>query len=143
MGLSQYIFSSTCVDGMTSKMAYQVSCQSVIVFEQLGLTGRVFANNKRALAIVEGPTIIVDQYFDALSADILLETIFLHSSRTIEQREFSDFSIWINLREEFEFTEKVRRLTKPALKDALPASPSIKLKIMATAYLNDDILAAA
>lgn len=143
MGLSQYIFSPTCVDEMTSKMAYQVACQSVTVFEQLGLTGRVFANNKRALAVVEGPTAIVEQYFHALSADILLETIFLHSSRPIEQREFSDFSIWINLREEFEFTDRVRRLTKPALKDALPASPSIKLKIMATAYLNDDILAAA
>ena len=68
-------------------MAYQVACQSVTVFEQLGLTGRVFANNKRALAVVEGPTAIVEQYFHALSSDILLETIFLHSSRNIDQRE--------------------------------------------------------
>lgn len=124
-------------------MAYQVSCQSVTVFEQLGLTGRVFANNKRALAVVEGPTQIVKQYYEALSTDILLETIFLHSSRPLKTREFLDFSVWINLREEFEFTDKVRQLTREALKEALPESPSIKLKIMAAAYLNDEILAAA
>lgn len=124
-------------------MAHQVSCQSVTIFEQLGLTGRVFANNKQGLAMVEGPTHLVEQYFHALSADVLLETILLHSSHPIKVREFSDFSVWINLRQEFYFTKKVRRLTKNSLKEALPTNPSARLKIMAEAYLQGDILAAA
>lgn len=143
MGLSQYIFTATCTDEMTSKMAHQVSCQSVIVFEQLGLTGRVFANNKQGLAVVEGPTGLVEQYFQALSSDVLLETILLHSSHSIKVREFSDFSIWINLRQEYYFTDKVRRLTKDSIKEALPESPSARLKIMAEAYLRGEMLAAA
>jgi len=143
MGLSQYIFTPTCTDAMTSKMAYQVSCQTVPIFEQLNMTGRVFANNKKALAIVEGPSETVERYFQALSSDVLLETILLHSSRKIQVREFSDFSVWINLTEEFGFTDKVRRLTAHSVKEALPASPSAKLKIMATAYLYGELLAAA
>lgn len=143
MGLSQYIFTATCTDEVTSKIAYQMSCQSVTIFEQLGLTGRIFANNKQGLAIVEGPGELVEQYFHALSVDILLETILLHSSHTISTREFSDFSVWINLRQEFGFTDKVRRLNAQSVKDALPACPSAKLKIMTTAYLFGDMLAAA
>lgn len=143
MALSQYIFTPTCTDEMTSKMAYQVSCQTVTIFEQLGFTGRVFANNKKALAVVEGPTDIVEHYFHALSSDVLLETIFLHSCRSIKVREFSDFSVWINLREEFGFTDKVRRLNAHSVKEALPDKPSAKLKIMVTAYLYGDLLVAA
>ena len=143
MGLSQYIFTATCTDEMTSKMAHQVSCQSVTVFEQLGLTGRVFANNKQGLAVVEGPSDLVDEYFHALSADVLLETILLHSSHPLKSREFSDFSVWINLREEFYFTDKVRRLSKSSVREALPMKPSVKLKIMVKAYLEGDMLAAA
>ncbi len=143
MGLSQLIYTSTCTDVMTSKMAYQVSCQSVSVCEQLGLTGRVFANNWQALAMTEGPTEIVRQYFEAVSADVLVETTLLHYDRPIETREFSDYSVWLNLGEGFEFGEKVRRLTEQSVKEALPAYPSAKLKIMATAYLQGDMLAVA
>ena len=128
---------------MTSKMAYQISSQSVSVCEQLGLTGRVFANNQQALAMTEGPTEIVRQYFEAVSADILVETTLLHYDRPIKTREFTDYSVWLNLDEEFHFCDKVRRLTAQSVKDALPAYPSAKLKIMATAYLHGDMLAAA
>lgn len=143
MGLSQLIYTSTCTDAMTSKMAYQVSSQSVSVCEQLGLTGRVFANSWQALAMTEGPTELVHQYFQAVSADKLVETTLLHYDRLIETREFLDYSVWLNLEQEFEFSNKVRRLTEQSVKEALPAYPSIKLKIMATAYLQGDMLAVA
>lgn len=143
MGISQFIYTSTCTDAMTSKMAYQVSSQSVHVCEQLGLTGRVFANNKQALAMTEGPTEIVRQYFEAVSADILVETTLLHYDRLVETREFADYSVWLNLSETFSFNDKVRRLTVQSVKEALPAYPSAKLKIMATAYLHGEMLAVA
>ncbi|CAM3633882.1 BLUF domain-containing protein [Litorimonas haliclonae] len=141
MELSQLIYTSTCTDAMTPRMAYQVSAQSVAVCEQLGLTGRVFANNRQALAMTEGPTEIVRQYFQAVSADILVEATLLHYDRVIEAREFSDYSVWLNLGEEFAFCDKVRRLTEQSVQDALPAYPSAKLRIMATAYLYGDMLA--
>lgn len=93
--------------------------------------------------MTEGPTEIVHQYYDAVSADILVETTLLHYDRPIEKREFSDYSVWLNLVEEFSICDKVRRLTAQSVKEALPAYPSAKLKIMAAAYLHGDMVAVA
>ena len=143
MGLAQLNYTSTCTDAMTPTMAYQVSSQSVSVCEGLGLTGRVFANNQQALAITEGPTDLVRQYFEAVSADVLVESTLLHYDRPIETREFSDYSVWLNLGQEFSFSDKVCRLTEQSVAEALPAYPSAKLRIMAIAYLHGDMLAIA
>ena len=143
MGLAQLIYTSTCTNAMTPQMAYQVSSQSVSVCEGLGLTGRVFANNQQALAITEGPIDLVRQYYKAVSADVLVEATLLHYDRVVETREFTDYSVWLNLGEEFTFCDKVRRLTEQSVQDALPAYPSAKLRIMATAYLYGDMLAIA
>jgi len=127
---------------MTPNMAYQVSSQSVAVCEQLGITGRVFANRQQALAITEGPTDIVYKYFQAVKSDPLVQTILLHVNRPIEACEFEDYSVWLNLGVGFEFGEKVRKLTPGTARLALPDNPSPRLRIMAEAYLDDDMLIA-
>lgn len=136
MGLSQLIYTSTCTDAMTPKKAYDMSCLSISVCDQLGLTGRVFANNQEALAMTEGPTELVKMYFAAVRSDPLVETILLHVDRPIERREFDDYSVWLNLSEPFSECEKVFMLTPDSMKLALPKTPSSRLRIMAEAYLS-------
>ena len=140
MSLSQLIYTSRCVAAMTSQMSYDVSCKSVAICEQLGLTGRVFANTQQALAITEGPSELVKMYFHAVKGDSLVETILLHVDRKIETREFSDYSVWLNLPDTFEFGDKVRKLTPESVTSAMPVKQSAKLRIMAEAYLNNDIM---
>jgi len=140
MSLSQLIYTSRCIAAMTSQMSYDVSCKSVAICEQLGLTGRVFANNQQALAMTEGPTEIVKQYFEAVKSDGLVESILLHVDRIIPEREFADYSVWLNLPEAFEFGDKVRKLTPESVLTAMPIKQSVKLKIMAEAYLNAELI---
>ena len=139
MSLSQLIYTSRCVAAMTSQMSYDVSCKSVYICEKLGLTGRVFANNQQALAMTEGPTHIVKQYFEAVKSDGLVESILLHVDRVIPKREFMDYSVWLNLPGDFEFGDKVRELTPESVLTAMPIKQSVKLRIMAEAYLNADL----
>lgn len=128
---------------MTGKIAHQVSCKSVDVCRELGLTGRVFADNQQALAITEGPKEVVQGYFEAVSRDILVETILLHINRPIKKREFSDYSVWLNLREAHQFTpcDRVYDFKDPPEADILPKNASTKVRIYTDAYLNTAILA--
>lgn len=143
MGLLQLIYTSSCVDAMTSRLSYDVSCKSVYICESLDITGRVFANTKQALAFTEGPEEIVREYFEAVKADSLVETILLHVDRKIAAREFNDYSVWLNLPETFQFGEKVKKLTPQSVASALPVRQSAKLRIMAEAYLNAEMLTQA
>lgn len=127
---------------MTPEMAYEMSCMSVSICEQLNITGRVFANRRQALAMTEGPSEIVEHYFQAVKADRLVETILLHVNRAIPAREFDDYSVWLNLGVNFEFGEKVRKLTPGTARLALPENPSPRLRIMAEAFLDEDMLVA-
>lgn len=137
MELSQYIYTSNCTSAMTPEMAYDMSCKSVSICEQLGITGRVFANRQDAFAMTEGPTEIVDRYFQAVKSDSFVETIVLHVSRKIETREFTDYSVWLNVGVPFNFEGKVRRLTPGTARIALPPNPSPRLRVMVEAYMND------
>lgn len=127
---------------MTPKMAYDMSCMSVSICEKIGITGRVFANRQQALAMIEGPREVVQQYYKAVNNDALVETVFLHVDRVISVPEFEDYSAWLNLGTDFEFGDKVRRLTHETASIALPNNPSPRLRIMAEAYLDDDMLIA-
>lgn len=140
MSLTQLIYTSRCVAAMTSQMSYDVSCKSVYICEKLGLTGRVFANNRQALAMTEGPTEIVKEYFKAVKADSLVESILIHVDRKIPVREFKTYSVWLNLPGAFEFGDKVRELTPESVLTAMPVKQSAKLRIMAEAYLNADLI---
>lgn len=125
---------------MTPQMSYEAACKSVYIGEKLSLTGRVFANTIQALAITEGPTNIVREYFKAVKADSLVESILLHVDREIPAREFTDYSVWLNLPESFQLCDKVRKLTPQSVLTAMPIKPSAKLRIMAEAYLNADLV---
>ncbi len=140
MSLSQLIYTSTCTASMTPKMAYLTSSKSVDICKSLGLTGRVFANNKQALAMTEGPTEIVRRYYHAVASDSLVENIILHTDREIKAREFANYSVWLNLETPIEFTDTVRHLTPETLSRAMPDNISLRLRMMVEAYLKPDLL---
>lgn len=125
---------------MTPKLSHGVSEQSVRVCQQLGITGRVFANDIQALAITEGETALVRRYYEAVKADILVDNIVLLADRQIEAREFSDYSVWLNSREHYDCGPHVRRLTLKSLEDALPGNPSGKIRVMVEGYLKPELL---
>ncbi|MEP3889845.1 MAG: BLUF domain-containing protein [Hellea sp.] len=141
MSLSQLIYTSTCTAELTPLLSHQASFKSVQICNQLGLTGRVFANDISAFAMTEGPTEIVQRYFKAVEADPLVETIILHVDRPIKQREFSDYFVLLNSKERYDFGPSIGVLTPETLNAALPSHPSIRLRIMVEAF-KQDVLAA-
>lgn len=141
MSLSQLIFTSTCAAEMTPRMSHLMALQSVNICQQYGLTGRAFANDISAFAITEGPTDVAKKYFHAIQADPLVDTLLLHVERPIEQREFQDFSVWLNSRANFDFGPFVGVLTPESFRAAMPENPSPRLRIMIEAF-RDEVLAA-
>jgi len=140
MGLSQLIYTSTCVESMTPKMAYQVASQSVSVCLSLGLTGRVFANAKHAFFVTEGETSVVQSFYKATEGDVLSAAMCLLSERKIEKREFWDYSVWLNIADECYQSEGVNLLTHDSVSDAFPPDLSSRIRIMAEAYLSSEIM---
>lgn len=141
MSLSQLIYTSTCTAELTPLLSHQASFKSIQICKQLGLTGRVFANDKSAFAMTEGPTELVRKYFKAVEADPLVETLLLHVDRPIKSREFTDYFVLLNSRERYDFGPSIGLLTPESLNAALPAHPSIRLRIMVEAF-KQDVLAA-
>jgi len=64
----------------------------------------------------------------------------LHTDRIISLREFSDYSVWLNVDTPIDFTETVCHLTAESLQHAMPAKISGRLRIMIEAYLKPDLL---
>jgi len=141
MSLSQIIYTSTCTAELTPLLSHETSFKSVQICQQLGLTGRVFANDVTAFAMTEGPTEIVKRYYKAVESDPLVETIIVHVDRPILKREFSDFFILLNSRESYDFGPNIGVLTPETLHKALPANPSARLRIMVEVF-KQDVLAA-
>ena len=141
MSLSQLIYTSTCTAELTPLLSHQASYKSVQICNQLGLTGRVFANDISAFAMTEGPTEVVKRYFKAVEADPLVETILLHVDRPITSREFTDYFVLLNSKERYDFGPSIGLLTPETLNAALPSHPSIRLRIMVEAF-KQDVLAA-
>jgi len=142
MQLVQYIYTSVLRDELSAQLAFDTSSMSVGLCKQFGITGRVFANRQQALVITEGPQDIVMRYFQAVKQDKMASHVLLHVQRPIPRREFQDYSIWLNLGKDFPFTQSVRELTESSLKEAWPDNLSLKVRIMADAYLGADMLAA-
>lgn len=141
MSLSQLIYTSTCTAELTPRLSHEASYKSIQICKQLGLTGRVFANDISAFAMTEGPTELVKRYFQTVESDPLVETIILHVDRPIKKREFNDYYVLLNSRERYDFGPSIGILTPQTLKAALPAHPSIRLRIMVEAF-QQDVLAA-
>lgn len=142
MAVTQYIYTSMLVTKLTAQNAFDTSSLSVKICQQLDISGRVFANRQQALAITEGPEEIVSRYFQAVKQDPLGGRILMHVKRSIPAREFANYSVWLNLGQAFQFNEHVRELTPESLKTAWPDNLSAKVRIMADAYLDGDMLAA-
>jgi len=142
MSLSQLIYTSTCTDELTPKKSHEASHLSVQICQQLGLTGRVFANDITAFAMMEGPTSIVQKYYRAVESDQMVDTIILHVDRPIEKREFKDYRVLLNSKERFDIGREIGILTPESLEESLPLNPSIRLRIMVEAFKRDVLLAA-
>lgn len=136
MGLAQYIYTSILVSELSAQHAYDTSALSVKICQQYGITGRVFANKQQALAITEGPADIVEHYFQSVSNDPMNLTLIAHVQREIPAREFGDYSVWLNLGQDFQFSQYVRELTPQSLQMAWPETLSPKMRIMANMYLD-------
>ena len=141
MGLVQYIFTSILVEELSAQNAFDTSSMSVRVCQHYGITGRVFANRNQALVITEGPKETVEHYFQSIQKDPMTGTQILHSQKEIREREFNDYSVWLNLGQGFEFSGDVRELSQETLPLAWPENLSAKVRIMADAYLDSDMLA--
>lgn len=142
MSLVQYIYTSVLVTELTAQNAYDTSALSVKICQQYGITGRVFANRQQALAITEGPEEIITRYFHSVKQDPMASKILLHVQRPIQKTEFQDYSVWLNLGRNFQFSKYVRELTAESLPLAWPENLSARVRIMADAYLDADMLAA-
>lgn len=142
MALVQYIYTSILMTELSAQNAFDTSTMSTKICEQFGITGRVFANRQKALAITEGPEEIIAKYFQSVNRDPLAQKILLHVQRPIQTREFNDYSVWLNLGQAFKFTRSVRELTAASLEMAWPDNLSAKVRIMADAYLDPEMLAA-
>lgn len=125
---------------MPPKKSHELSKLSINICDQLGISGRVFANDKQALAILEGPTVILQRYYQAIQSDKVVSNVLLHVEREVKTREFSDYSIWLNSKESLDYGPQIKRLRPETLSSALPPKPSGKLRIMIEAYLKPDLL---
>ena len=139
MSLSQLIYTSTCTAELTPELSHEASYKSVQICKQLGLTGRVFANDITAFAMTEGPTELVKKYYKAVEADRLVETIVLHVDRPIEKREFQDYYVLLNSKERYDYGPSIGVLTPETMEQALPSRPSSRMRIMIEAF-RDEIL---
>ena len=139
MSLSQLIYTSTCTAELTPELSHEASYKSVQICKQLGLTGRVFANDITAFAMTEGPTELVKKYYKAVEADRLVETIVLHVDRPIEKREFQDYYVLLNSKERYDYGPAIGVLTPETMEQALPSRPSSRMRIMIEAF-RDEIL---
>jgi len=142
MALIQYIYTSILVAELSPQNAFDTSALSTKICRQFGITGRVFANRQRALAITEGEEDIVRRYFNSVATDPMAGTIVLHVKRPIPAPEFRDYSVWLNLGQEFEYSRYVRELTPHSLHQAWPENLSAKVRILADAFLDPEMLAA-
>lgn len=140
--LTQYIYTSVLVSELSPKGAYDISAMSVKICQKFGITGRVFANCQQALAITEGPKDVVEHYFHSVSQDPMSGTIIPHVQRSIEAREFVDYSVWLNLRGNFHYDKDIRKLTPQTLQMAWPSTLSARMRIMTEVYLDPDVAAA-
>ena len=142
VGLIQYIYTSVLGVQITPQQAYDASMLSAGLCQKFGITGRVFANAQQALAITEGPEEVTSRYFESVSRDSMAATVVLHVKREILAREFLDFSILLNVNCPFAASGSVRPLTPESLQSAWPENLSAKVRILADAYMDPDMLVA-
>lgn len=138
----QYIYTSILGTEMTPQHAHRASVLSAGLCQKFGITGRVFANCQQALAITEGPEETAIRYFQAVTNDPMAASVLLHVKRTIPSPEFTDFSILLNVDYPFAANQFVQPLTPESFQTVWPANLSAKVRILADAYMDPEMLAA-
>lgn len=136
MSLVQYIFKTTNTSRVSTEKGVLAATRNVEICVRLGMTGRVFSSHNHALSILEGPTEMMREYFHAVERQRHIETIFVQAIRTIETREFEDYSVWLDVDTPFEAQPNVHPLTAGALARAMPDAPSVRLRVMMDAFFD-------
>jgi len=85
---------------------------------------------------------VTARYFEAVSNDPMAASVLLHVKRDIPAQEFPDFKILLNTGEAFQADRFVRSLTVESLENTWPENLSAKVRILADAYMDPDMLAA-
>lgn len=119
---------------MTPEKGVRLSIRSADICDRLDMTGRVFSTQFHALSMIEGPVGVMRHYFEAVEKQPHIETIMLQSVRDIEVREFADYSVWLDLDDNFAPHPSVHPMTLSSLSEAMPGTPSIRLQIMLEAF---------
>lgn len=139
--LYQMIYTSTSAHGVSLIDKVNVASYSVSTCKELGLTGRVLVVPEKAINVLEGPEDIVKAYVEAIRGDSLIGLLVVHHSRSIEAREFDDYSVWMTYRPEKPMRD-VYRLSAENFEQALPESLSSKTRLFIEANFNLSELAA-
>jgi len=140
VALIQYIYTSVLDVQTTPKQAETACLLSAALCRKFGITGRVFTNCQQALAIIEGPDEVATRYFKAVTNDPMSASAILHVKRSIPAREFPEFIVLLNSGEPFKGDDYVQLLTPESLQNAWPENLSAKVRILAEAYLDPDML---
>lgn len=140
MAIYRYIYFSKCTPRLTPDKSLKLSELSVPICQELGLTGRVFANKTQALAIMEGPQEILDGYYNAVASDPFVAAIILHDQQAIEQRVFHDYSVWLDLGFQINNHHGVHPLSFENADGAIPKTASPMLRLFFEAHVKKGIL---
>lgn len=135
MGQLQFVYSSTSIDSMSAAKAFDYARKNLGICKSLGLTGRVFADGKDALVIIEGEEDIMREYYAMVEADKYVLSFILHVERKIEEREFSDYQVVLGLPLDHEFCEEIRPLTSEEIDLHITPKLSSKLRLVASSIL--------
>jgi len=142
MSLVQYIYNTRNRADLTPEKGVLVSMKSVEICDRLGMTGRVFSTRSHALSIIEGPTDVMAQYFQAVETQPHIINVLLQGVRDIDTREFGDYSVWLDIDHPFDSHPKVHAMGPGSLETAMPDKPSARLRIMTDAYFKQGRLVA-
>lgn len=127
--MRQLLYVSSSVAGQNADLP-AILHQSRRKNAAVGITGLLYTDGTRFLQVLEGAENSVGPTFDRIRADPRHRAVVVLSDRTIEAREFGDWSMGHRAKNEAAdvFDEKMRR----ALGDASPSVQGTFLGLIAT-----------
>lgn len=128
--LSQTIFSCQCASGLTYEERLDIARRKLGICPALGLTGRLFINGDSCVAVMEGEASILEKYCTALIADERMALYVPHAQYEIEQHEFEDYIIWLDIAPVPSEHTAIRKLTRDSLNTAIPDNISSRVRIL-------------
>lgn len=140
--LSQSIFTLTCRTDMPADQRIDIAEKNIIICKALGFTGRGFIVGSQALNIIEGTDALLSNFTDAMAIDPRITCFVPHGSRPIQEREYNDYGLWLDLVTDDNAAEGLYSLKALSISDALPPSASTRVRLLTDAFLMTNKIAA-